>query len=522
MKEPSQGQVDPATGNSGARSGGLGPNGLGTRLESWKEIAVYLKRHVTTVRRWEKQEGLPAHRHVHSRLGSVYAYTKEIDSWFDGRQPEQSDVTASQLTVAAPLLQGYLPPPQTLIGPRSWRLGLLGRVGEMKLLGEAWTIASQGHQQLVLITGEPGQGKTRLAHEFAHSVERQATILLGGCDREALVPFAPFVSILQWLVRATPAETLQRHLKEIAGSNELAELEPEISKLMRPARETVSATAEGRRFRMFEAYRRLLELTSRHCPILLLVEDLHLADRGTYLLLRHLVRSTREAAICIVVTYRDNEIESGSWSQDLIEDLRRDTTATRIPVRGLPEDDVRSFAQSWLQHGAPRRLTEFLFKNTEGNPLFMTEMLTHLTETGGLERLNDSASLVAVADLGLPEGIRELIGRRVARLSPTSHKLLAFGAIIGHEFDLSLIEDLADLPEDAVLDGIEEAVAARIIDEVPGAPGRFCFTHMIVRETLYGSMTVPRRMRLHRRVGEAIERESQPDRLPLSELAYHF
>jgi tetratricopeptide (TPR) repeat protein len=404
----------------------------------------------------------------------------------------------------------------------SWPIALFGRDAELKSLQEAWVLACGKQQQVVLIVGEPGVGKTRLALEFARSVAKHSTVLVGCCDREGLVPFAPFVMMLQWLVRVTPAHTLRRRMTEITGGIELAQIAPEITTRIHLIEQPIAASMEGHRYRMFEAFAELLVVTSREGPILLVFEDVHWADQGSKLFLRHLIRSTGKAAICIVVTCRENEPQLAQEAGEILEDLRREHSSTRLALKGLSEDHVRDFVQSWVGREKPPWLAPLVVKYTEGNPLFVTEMLRHLGEAGGLTRLDSPESPAGPADVGLPQGIRELIGRRLARLSQATRRLLTFAAVVGREFSLSVVEALAELPEDAVLDAMDEALTARIITEEPGAPGSFSFTHTLIRETLYSGITAARRVRLHHRIAAALEMQPAPGGPPLRELAYHF
>jgi AAA ATPase domain len=192
----------------------------GKRLDSWKEIAGYLNRHVTTIRRWEKHEGLPVHRHRHAKLGSIYAYTRELDTWFESRREEVDDPGAA--TTVAWGLSERLPPPPLLARGAHEAIHLTGREEEIKLLRSSWERTSRGQQQIAVVTGEPGVGKTRLVLEFARSIARQATVLVGRCDREALVAYAPWMAILQWMIRTTPAQVLRQHLAGVEGASELA------------------------------------------------------------------------------------------------------------------------------------------------------------------------------------------------------------------------------------------------------------------------------------------------------------
>lgn len=397
----------------------------------------------------------------------------------------------------------------------------IGRDTELRSLGAAWDAGRRLRQQLVLITGEPGIGKTRLAFEFARFVSREGTVLVGRCDTEALVPYAPFIEILDWLLQICPAPTLREWLASIDGSIELAQLVPEIAAQLHATSEAVPSTAEGRRYRMFEAFTRLLHSASRSRPILLVLEDMHWADRGSMLLLRHLVRSPREAAICTVVTFCDPELQRTQSSGEILADLRHEPSATRVVLGALSEDHIRRFVDRWTGESAAPHLIRFVAESTQGNPLFMTEVLRHLSETDAMKRLVTLGTTATLADFGVPDSVRELIARRLSRLSETCKRLLTLASVIGREFNLSVVEPLAQLPEHAVLDGMDEAVAARIIQEV-APPGRFSFTHPIIRETLYSQQTAARRVRLHHSVAETIERQTEPGRVPLAELAYHF
>jgi len=380
----------------------------GKRLESWKEIAGYLNRHVTTIRRWEKHEGLPVHRHRHAKLGSIYAYTRELDGWFESRR-DGSDLPGAASTGASEASE-RLPAPPSVTGGAHEAIQLIGRDEEIELLQSSWNRASRGQQQIAAVTGEPGAGKTRLVLEFARSVAREATVLVGACDREALVAYAPWVTILQWIIRTTPSQALRRHLAGIEAASELAHLVPEITTRIHVGEAASVATPDGRRYHLFEATSQLLAAASRSAPILLVIEDLHWADRGSLLLLRHMIRSTRDAAICVVITHRNDVPEWSSEFRDLLESLRRERPSTRIALHRLSDDDVCEIIEQWTGRPPPSPLARLVARHTEGNPLFVVEMLKHLDEIGVLR--GQWYAPTTLADVGLPEGIRQLIGRR--------------------------------------------------------------------------------------------------------------
>ncbi len=334
--------------------------------------------------------------------------------------------------------------------------------------------------------------------------------------------YAPWAAILQWMIRTTPAEALRRHLAGVEAASELAHIVPEITSRIHIGDAPGSATPDGRRYRLFEAASQLLAAASRNAPILLVIDDLHWADRGSLLLLRHIIRSTREAAIYVLITHRNDVPEWSSEFRDLVESLRREHTPTRIALHRLSDDDVHHMIEEWIDRDSPLSLTELVARHTEGNPLFIVEMLKHLDETGALPLRPEWHGPLTLADIGLPEGIRQLIGRRLERLDRTTQRLLTMAAVMGREFRLSMIEALVDLGEDVVLDAMDEALTAGIVAEEADAPGNFSFTHSLIREALYTSITAARRVRLHHRIASALEQQSSSLEPRISELAYHF
>jgi tetratricopeptide (TPR) repeat protein len=315
---------------------------------------------------------------------------------------------------------------------------------------------------------------------------------------------------------------LRQHLVGVEAANELAQIVPEIATRIHIGEPPASATLDGRRYHLFEAATQLLAAASQRAPILLVIDDLHWADPGSLLLLRHLIRSTRDTAICIVITHRNDVPEWSAEFRDLVESLRRERTPARIALHRLSDDHVREIIQAWIGRDAPPSLTRLVARHSEGNPLFVVEMLKHLDDLRVLTARDEWDRPLTLADIGLPEGIRQLIGRRLERLGLTTRRLLTIAAVMGREFRLSLIEGLVDVGEDAVLDAMDEALAASVVAEEPGVPGSFSFTHTLIREALYTSVTAARRVRMHHRIACALEQESSPLESRLGELAYHF
>ncbi len=421
----------------------------------------------------------------------------------------------------APVVDGI--PPPALVATDS--IEFVGREAELRRMMDVWQLARTGRHQLLLIAGEPGIGKTRLSLEFARARAAEgATVLVGSSDEEHLVPYQPFVESLSWYVRLCPEATLRSHLAAIGGGGELGPFVPALRDRLPDLSVPASIDPEGQRYRLFETVSGILAVASRTRPILLVLDDLHWADKPTLLLLRHVIRSARTASFCIVATYRESELDRTHPLAEMLVGLRHEGRVTRFVLRGLGVAQVTTLVDSIVGPDAPRPLPDLVMECTDGNPFFATEMLLHLKETGALTRIGAATgNTIELAALGLSEGIKEVIGRRLSRLSDACNRALSVGAVIGREFDATLLEAVSGVPENELLDALDQATRAQLIAESTEASGRFEFTHALIRETLYTELSSPRRVRLHRRVAEAIERLAvNLANPPLAELAHHF
>jgi DNA-binding winged helix-turn-helix (wHTH) protein/tetratricopeptide (TPR) repeat protein len=413
-----------------------------------------------------------------------------------------------------------IPLPQSLVTPPS--VDFVGRDAELLQLQDAWQRAKDGRRQLLLVAGEPGIGKTRLSLEFARRRGAEgSTVLIGCSDEENLVPYQPFVETLAWYLRHCADGELRAHLEAIGGGSELTSLVPELRSRVPDLPPPPAVDPEGQRYRLFETVAAMVAVASRARPMLLVFDDLHWADKATLLLLRHLVRSARTARFAIVATYRESELGRTHPLAEMLTTLRPEPGVTRLVLHGLDLSQVGALVNSIAGPNAPSQLSRIVMDSTDGNPFFATEMLRHLKESGAIDRLGARAT--AVTDPGLSEGIKEVIGRRLSRLSDACNRVLGIASIIGREFDPALLDAVADLPEHELLDGLEEALRAQLVTDSRDVNGRLAFRHALIRETLYSELSSPRRVRLHRRIADAIEsRARNLSTAPLAELAYHF
>ena len=426
--------------------------------------------------------------------------------------------------VAWPPLPGApvsLPPLLTDVG----RI-FVGRGEPLHRLEELWKEAVAGERRVALVAGEPGVGKTRLVAELARKAHAVGTVVLAGrCDEDLGVPFQPFVEALRHLVDHVEASELPRRLGRYAG--ELERLLPGLSECLGDTPAPLRSDPETERYRLFEAVTAWLAASSAHEPVLLILDDLQWAAKPTLLLLRHIVRSPERAGLLIVGTYRDTELQHDHPLVELLADLRRDHGIERLSLSGFDQAAVADFMAQAAGHEMDEDglvLARTIHAETEGNPFFVREILRHLTETGAVvERDGRWVTNQAVEDLGVPEGVREVVGRRVARLSRDANRVLRVAAVVGTEFELPVVGGAGEIDEDALLSAVEEAMAARLVLEIPGPAGRHRFTHALVRETLYDQLSGNRRVALHRRAAEMIEElhaDALDDHLPA--LAHHW
>src|SRR5688572_11693198 len=433
------------------------------------------------------------------------------------------ELSARSRSVTVP--EGTPLPPPLLLARAAGDFSFVGRERERQQLGEVWTRAKRGRRQLLMIAGEPGIGKTRLSLEFARTcAEEHATVLVGRCDEEALVPYQPFVEALGWYARVCPEADLHAALAAAGGGGELGPFVTDFLVRVPELPPPMPMNAQGQRYRLFETVNALLGATSSAFPVLLVLDDLHWADKPTLSMLRHVFRGSDPAALCIIGTYREGELGEGHPLAELLADLRREQDVTRLALTGLEPVQVGRMVESAASSEVSSRLAGQMTDSTGGNPFFVTEMLRHLRETGALADLRTgSPGALSGPSTGLPEGVREVISRRVSRLSEGCRRAMNLASVLGREFDVDVLEALSEQSEDEVLDAIDEARLAQIIDEVPSRPGRHSFHHALIKDTLYESLAMSRRLRLHRRAGEAIERLTAHHQAPpLTDLAHHF
>jgi len=404
------------------------------------------------------------------------------------------------------------------------RLPFIGREPELDELLAAWHRAVDGHAGVVLLGGEPGIGKTRLSAELARRVHAQGMLVLfGRCDDELGVPYQPFVEALAFVVDHFDERALAA-LERPAG--ELVRLVPRLADRLPDVPASVSADPETSQYRLFDAVAAALIAGSEIQPILFVIDDLHWAAKPTLLMLRHVVAAAARARVLIVATYRDTDLQRGNPLAEMLADFRRVEGVQRIALSGLAEPEVVELLTRIAQHDLDEsgvELARMIHAETEGNPLFTGEVLRHLRDTGAIYEDPDGRWVTRgdVAEIGIPDGVRDVIGRRLDRLSPVANDVLQTAAVVGRDFDLAVIDQLVDHDRDAIVEALDDAVDARLVFEAGIA--RYTFAHALVRSALYDELRPTRRAHMHERVADAISSVYADDLdAHLGELAYHY
>lgn len=416
--------------------------------------------------------------------------------------------TVAQSHATSPRFPARLVPPDTP--------PLSGRSSELEGILRAWEGTMRGSLRILLVSGEAGVGKTRLVSEAARRAHQQGTVVLfGHCDEDMGVAFQPFVEALnQALASSPPRESLGRY------AGELARLVPDLDKSFPSLEPPLRADPETERFRLFDAVAGWLHALSSDAGVFLVLDDLHCAAKPTLLLLRHLARSPEQMRMLVVGTYRDTDLDRSHPLTEMLADLRREPRVERLALGGIDAAGVEEMMTGGVDTLDERAagLAELVHSQANGNPFFVEEVLRALVESRRLLRQRGTwTTRLGISDLEIPEGVREVVGRRVNRLGQETQTVLALAAVIGAAADFDLVVEASGLDEETVLDALDEATGASLLRET--SSGAYEFSHALVRSTLYDEQSAVRRARRHRRVAEVLEARGGKD---AAALAYHF
>ena len=422
----------------------------------------------------------------------------------------------------APTVAFQVPLPSQ-IASRLSEVAMVDRRTEMAACSQALERVHGGEQRTVLIGGEPGIGKSRLAAQIAGNAHAGgATVLCGRCDVELGVPYQPFVEALTHYARFAPQPLLADHRAKFGL--ELARLVPELGAggSLTPLEQS---RAENRHL-MFASVAGLLRAASLQKPLVLVLDDLHWADKATLLLIKYLLIAPQLHAL-VVGTYRSTEISGSPALSELLSELQREPGIDSIELSGLQGRDVVALAEAVTSERLDDQgaeLMQALGDRTRGNPFFLGEILRSVRDSGGIARLLERADGAGGTEsLDLPRSVRDAINQRVARLGDHAEEVLRAAAVVGREFDVELLSRIVGEDGDALADVLDTAVDAAVLAEEPGLGMRYSFAHPLIQLALYDQLRGGRRRALHAKALEGLEQLLGPElRYQRSgELAHH-
>ncbi len=461
---------------------------------------------IAYARRWLSLD--PMHEPAHRQLMSLYDCTGQraaalrqyqecvriLDEELGVPPLEETtrlyEATKENRLAAAKLPTSNFQPPAVV---QASNVPLVGRSAEVAALRHQYdSLGADG--ALIVIEGEAGIGKTRLAEAFLERAQAQGgTALTARCyEGERNLAYGPFLEALQSALRqpATAAriETLESH-----WLSEAARLLPELAGLRNDLPPTPPLDSPGAQSRFFESLTQILLALGNGLPVVVFLDDLHWMDEASLSLFAYLARRLRGHRLCLLGTWRDEQVPAGHRLRQVLAEAQRAGLAHLLSLSRLSQSAVAELIQLTMKSAPESRIVERLYHETEGLPLFVVEYLAALG--GGPE-----------AAWPLPEGVRGLLHSRLAMADDAGRQLLGAAAVIGRSFDFDTLQVASGRSDEETVAGLESLIARGLVHEVGGGDGAltYDFGHDKLRALVYDETSLARRRLLHRRVAEAL------------------
>ncbi len=395
--------------------------------------------------------------------------------------------------------------------PKAPESSFIGRERELEALtvGLERTLAGVG--RLVMLAGDAGIGKTRLSQEVAKIAAQQgATILWGRCyDQRGAPPYWPWMQAIRLYAQRLESAVLLSHMGP--GVADIAEIVPELKARFPELDSPPPLEPEQARFRLFDAVTTFLLTASQRQPIVVILEDLHWADRSSLLLLEFVAREIESSHLLIIGSYRDIEVSRRHPLSDTLGRLVRAPAFHRVALFGLSLSQVAQLLRHTSGVTASSSVVEAVYERTEGNPLFVTQIVQLMAHAGGAWSGD------------IPLAVKDAIGQQLSRLSEACNRILTAAAVMGREFEFGVLERVTDSSDEDLLNLIDEALEARVVEVVAGGSERYQFRHALIQQTLNDGLSPSRKVRLHARIAQALEDMYGANAdTHATELAYHY
>ena len=394
--------------------------------------------------------------------------------------------------------------------PKAPESSFIGREREMEALTIGLERALAGLGRLVMLAGDSGIGKTHLSQEVAKIAAQQgATILWGRCyDQRGAPPYWPWMQAIRLYAQRIASDALLSYMGP--GVADIAEIVPELKVRFPELTSPPPLEPEQARFRLFDSVTTFLQTASQRQPIVVILEDLHWADRSSLLLLEFVAREVESSHLLLIGSYRDIEVSRRHPLSDTLGRLVRAPAFQRVALSGLSLPQVAQLLTHASGLTVASSVVEAVYKRTEGNPLFVTQIAQLMAHAGG-QWSGD-----------IPPAVKDAIGQQLSRLSEACNRILTVASAVGREFEFGVLERVTDSPDEDLLNLIDEALEARVLEVASDGSERYQFRHALIQQTLNDRLSPSRKVRLHARIAQALEDLYGADAdAHATELAYH-
>ncbi|HEX8917549.1 MAG TPA: AAA family ATPase, partial [Chloroflexota bacterium] len=395
---------------------------------------------------------------------------------------------------------------------------LVGRANELSAILSELEAVRRGGGRLVMLTGEPGVGKTRLAQEVTRRlVEQSCTIITGRCyEIEQSTPYYPFLEALRTLYAVLPASL----------RNEVPQRWPQLARLMPdliPVPMTERAPQDEQPY-LHTAVTGLLTAQSQFAPVALMIDDLQWCDSASIRLLLHIFRHTRDSPVFILATCRSSEVHRNRLLEHALLDLTREDLITRVSVQRLDRGETAALVAATLgDAGVSEAILDLVNAPAEGNPFFIKQIVQSLLERGDLFRANGWWERRERSEVWVPDTVRATVGRRLSRLSGTTQEILHQASVLGQSFLFEDVQSLAGMDEQSLDGALEEADSFGLVHSL--AADRYEFDHALTRQAVLADISPRRLRRIHLDAAGAIASHAASEhdqKRRAAEVAWHY